>query len=136
MVVSPLVQVQFSLRQNRAHVHIVQTKLAFCLSRQSASTRGISAIAGFLETEVPRSLRDVTICTAIFCACETGRVPEIANLLVGLEMRAVCVVRDYVELHFNGPIVRALSNPRGRLGECSWQFPERDAPRCDAPLRR
>jgi hypothetical protein len=54
-------------------------------------------------------------------------VPEISDFLVGLEMSAICMVRDYVEFHFDGPIVRALSDPKGRLGELSWQFPERDA---------
>jgi hypothetical protein len=44
-------------------------------------------------------------------------------------MRAVCMVSDYVEFHFDGPIVRAaLSDPRGRFGEWGWHFLARDAP--------
>lgn len=34
------------------------------------------------------------------------------------------MVRDYVEFHFDGPIVRALSDPRGRFGEWDWRFPD------------
>ncbi len=53
---------------------------------------------------------------------------ELESLLVGRELSAVCMVRDHVELHFDGPVVRALTNPRGRFGGWGWQFPERDAP--------
>ena len=31
--------------------------------------------------------------------------------LIGLELSAVCYVRDYVELHFDGPILRCLADP-------------------------
>jgi hypothetical protein len=55
-------------------------------------------------------------------------VNEIAELPTGREMSAVCLVRDYVEFHFDGPILRALTDPRGRFGEWGWRFPERDAP--------
>lgn len=44
--------------------------------------------------------------------------------LVGLEISAVCFVRDYVEVHFDGPVLRAFSNPFGRYGCQSWRFPE------------
>lgn len=53
---------------------------------------------------------------------------DLEQLLVGRELSAVCMVRDYVEFHFDGPVVRALTNPRGRFGEWGWKFPERDAP--------
>jgi hypothetical protein len=48
--------------------------------------------------------------------------------LLGLEVSAVCFVRDYVELHFNGPILRAVSNPFGRYGCWGWRFPEGNSP--------
>jgi hypothetical protein len=48
--------------------------------------------------------------------------------LVGLEISAVCFVRDYVELHFDGPVLRALSNPFGRYGCWGWRFPEGNSP--------
>jgi hypothetical protein len=31
--------------------------------------------------------------------------------LVGEEVSAVCFVRDYVEFHFDGPVLRSLANP-------------------------
>ncbi|KGN30843.1 hypothetical protein N802_05465 [Knoellia sinensis KCTC 19936] len=31
--------------------------------------------------------------------------------LIGLELSAACYVRDYVELHFDGPILRCLADP-------------------------
>lgn len=31
--------------------------------------------------------------------------------LVGEEISAVCFVRDYVEFHFDGPVLRSLTNP-------------------------
>ena len=42
-------------------------------------------------------------------------------------MSAVSMVRDYVEFLFDGPIVRALADPRGRLGGRDWQFPAENA---------
>lgn len=33
-------------------------------------------------------------------------------------------MRDYVEVLFDGPVLRAISNPRGRFGDRTWQFPE------------
>ncbi|WP_051367032.1 hypothetical protein [Hamadaea tsunoensis] len=44
--------------------------------------------------------------------------------LVGCEVSAVCFVRDYVELHFDGPVLRAVSDPFGRYGCWGWRFPE------------
>lgn len=48
--------------------------------------------------------------------------------LIGEECSAVCFVRDYVELHFDGPVLRCISDPRGRWGEWAWQFPDDNAP--------
>lgn len=45
------------------------------------------------------------------------------QLLMGLEVSAVSFVRDYVELHFDGPILRALSDPSGVYGGRKWRFP-------------
>lgn len=50
------------------------------------------------------------------------------RLLVGREISAVCFVRDYVELHFDGPILRALTNPWGLYGCRAWRFPEGQSP--------
>ncbi len=44
--------------------------------------------------------------------------------LIGTELSAVAFVRDYVELHFDGPILRSLSNPSIRFDEVEYQFPE------------
>lgn len=52
------------------------------------------------------------------------------RLLIGLEVSAVCFVRDYVELHFDGPVLRALSNPFGLYGCRGWRFPGRGAREC------
>ncbi|MFE3688694.1 hypothetical protein ACFXPM_36465 [Streptomyces sp. NPDC059095] len=43
--------------------------------------------------------------------------------LVGMEVSAVSFVRDYVELHFDGRVLRSLSDPRGVYGGAAWQFP-------------
>jgi hypothetical protein len=45
------------------------------------------------------------------------------QLLMGLEVSAVSFVRDYVELHFDGPVLRSLSDPLGVYGGRRWQFP-------------
>ena len=44
--------------------------------------------------------------------------------LVGEPVSAVCFVQNYVEFHFDGSIVRALSNPRLTLDDTVWRFPE------------
>ena len=57
-------------------------------------------------------------------------IPGLASardLLVGQEVSAVCFVRDYVELHFDGPIVRALTDPIGLYGCQPWRFPHPSA---------
>lgn len=48
--------------------------------------------------------------------------------LVGLEISAVCFVRDYVEVHFDGPVLRAVSHPFGLFGCHGWRFPEGSSP--------
>jgi hypothetical protein len=48
---------------------------------------------------------------------------ELDNL-VGEQIGSVCFVRDYVELHFNGPILRSLASPVVESGSGRWQFPE------------
>ncbi len=45
------------------------------------------------------------------------------QLLMGSEVSAVCFVRDYVELHFDGPVLRSLSDPSGVYGGREWHFP-------------
>jgi hypothetical protein len=44
--------------------------------------------------------------------------------LVGCELSGVCFVRDYVELLFDGPIVRCFADPKVVSGEDSVTFPE------------
>jgi hypothetical protein len=46
------------------------------------------------------------------------------NCLVGEELNAVSFVLDYVEFHFNGPVLRALSNPIVQSESMRGQFPE------------
>ena len=45
-------------------------------------------------------------------------------MLTGLEVSAISLVRDYVEVHFDGPVLRALSDPYGRWEDVQWHFPE------------
>ena len=44
--------------------------------------------------------------------------------LVGEEISAVCFVRDYVEFHFDGSILRSLSNPSVSVDGGRHRFPE------------
>lgn len=44
--------------------------------------------------------------------------------LVGAELNTVAFVMDYVEFKFNGPTLRALTNPIIEKGELRLQFPE------------
>lgn len=61
-------------------------------------------------------------------AVKTAEAPgNPLQMLVGLEISAVCFVRDYVELHFDGPILRALSDPFGLYGCRAWRFPSRNS---------
>ncbi|MFC1439079.1 hypothetical protein ABUW04_12475 [Streptacidiphilus sp. N1-10] len=50
------------------------------------------------------------------------------QMLVGREISAVCFVRDYVEMHFDGPVLRALADPFGMFGCQGWRFPEGSSP--------
>ena len=43
--------------------------------------------------------------------------------LVNDELSAVSCVRDYVEFHFDGPVLRALSDPQLEVGGTRVQFP-------------
>lgn len=60
---------------------------------------------------------------------EEPSVESARALLIGREVSAVCFARDYVELHFDGPIVRAISNPLGSWASAhrGWHYPERDS---------
>ena len=52
------------------------------------------------------------------------------NQLLGGEVSAICFVRDYTEIHFDGPILRALVEPRCVVGSetyTSFQAGLRDA---------
>lgn len=49
-------------------------------------------------------------------------VSELSSLL-GEELSAISFVRDYVELHFDGPVLRALSDPIVDIHGVSVQFP-------------
>lgn len=44
--------------------------------------------------------------------------------LAGEQLSAVSFVQDYVELHFDGPVVRALTNPVVDTPEGRWHFPD------------
>ncbi|MEU9890665.1 hypothetical protein [Sphaerisporangium sp. NPDC051011] len=48
-------------------------------------------------------------------------------LLVGREVSAVSFVRDSVELHFDGMVLRALADPFGLYGCSGWRFPKGNA---------
>jgi hypothetical protein len=43
--------------------------------------------------------------------------------LVGAELGGVCFVRNYVEFHFDGPILRSLAPPVIFIGARRWEFP-------------
>ena len=43
--------------------------------------------------------------------------------LVGESVNGICFVMDYVEIHFNGPILRCLSNPIILFHSKAIQFP-------------
>ena len=48
--------------------------------------------------------------------------PTRIHSIVGEEISGVCFVRDYVEFHFDGPILRAISNPILDSGELHITF--------------
>jgi len=43
--------------------------------------------------------------------------------LKGEELNIISFVMDYVEIHFNGPVIRALTNPIIETKEGKYQFP-------------
>jgi len=45
------------------------------------------------------------------------------RILIGKELNTVAFVMDYVEFHFNGPRIRALTNPIVRTPKGTFQFP-------------
>lgn len=45
--------------------------------------------------------------------------------LVGEELASVCFVRDYVELRFDGPIIRSFLGPIVELKDWQVRFPEK-----------
>jgi hypothetical protein len=44
--------------------------------------------------------------------------------LVGEEISAVSFVQNYVEFHFNGPVLRSVANPKAITANSTIQFPE------------
>ena len=44
--------------------------------------------------------------------------------LIGREISAVAFVRDYVEFHFDGPILRSRGDPQVAVGEAVYCFPK------------
>ncbi|MFE9332391.1 hypothetical protein [Streptomyces sp. NPDC006925] len=50
------------------------------------------------------------------------------RLLMGSEVSAVSFTRGYVELQFDGPVLRALSDPSGVYGGREWRFPAPGSP--------
>ena len=42
--------------------------------------------------------------------------------LLGKEISGVAFVRDYVEFHFDGPILRSISDPYVTIGEATYRF--------------
>jgi hypothetical protein len=44
--------------------------------------------------------------------------------LVGREVSAVAFVRDGVEFHFDGPILRSRADPQVFIGEAVYHFPK------------
>jgi hypothetical protein len=44
--------------------------------------------------------------------------------LIGQEINCIAFVMDYVEIHFNGPILRALTDPMITVAGARFAFPE------------
>lgn len=63
----------------------------------------------------------------------TNPTSNALGMLVGEEINAICFVMDYVELHFNGPVLRSIADPEISLGEVRAAFPDDAARRllCD-----
>ena len=66
--------------------------------------------------------RDIGPATTVAESLATDPLAEIEAVLLGREVSGVSFVRDYVEVLFDGPVLRAISNPRGRFGDRTWQF--------------
>jgi hypothetical protein len=49
---------------------------------------------------------------------------ELFASLCGEPMNGVSFVMDYVEFHFNGQVIRALSNPEVQIGSNRTSFPD------------
>ena len=47
--------------------------------------------------------------------------------LVGEEVSAISFVRDYVEIHFDGPILRSLTDPIIAIEDSLYRFPKEGA---------
>ncbi|MBU0462056.1 MAG: hypothetical protein KKE12_00280 [Proteobacteria bacterium] len=45
------------------------------------------------------------------------------NTLKGEELNIISFVMDYIEIHFNGPLIRILTNPTIETKEEKYQFP-------------
>ena len=52
-----------------------------------------------------------------------GQLSELDDL-IGAEVGSVAFVRDYVEINFDGPIVRSLSSPIINVGGADFRFPD------------
>jgi len=50
---------------------------------------------------------------------------DVIGGLIGEEVNAVCFVMDYVEIRFNGPIVRCIADPSIQDDDGVWAFPGR-----------
>ena len=53
-----------------------------------------------------------------------SQIERTVESLAGEELSAVSFVHDYVEFHFDGPVLRALTNPRVEVGGETTSFPE------------
>ena len=49
---------------------------------------------------------------------------DVLQELVGEEVGGICFVRTYVELYFDGPVLRALARPTLAMSDSSVTFPE------------
>jgi hypothetical protein len=52
-------------------------------------------------------------------------VEQPLSVLVGCQLGAVAFVQDYVQLHFDGPCLTAITHPRVRVGNTwfAWRSP-------------
>lgn len=54
----------------------------------------------------------------------SGTTHPSVKVIEGEQLSAVAFVHDYVELHFDGPVIRALTNPVVTLGGRRVVFPD------------